>query len=294
MDQARALGGGIRARALLGTIVSIRLEDASTAAMESCINAGFAAAERVHRLMSFHEPESDVSRLNRFGAAATVQVDPLTFRVLKCAIDISNRSGGCFDITVAPQLVERGLLPLPKFHEPPDPEATWQDIELLDDHCVRFRRPLWLDLGGIAKGFAVDHVLEMMALPLESSVCINAGGDLRVAGPGVAQVRLRNGSTGSVPVMRLQEASLASSSGRDLGGSRRESHRGPHIHGIGRMPMGRHTFVSVVARECMVADALTKVVMALKEQSEAILVEYGATAYQETNARGWRMLGAGP
>jgi thiamine biosynthesis lipoprotein len=231
--------------------------------------------------------------MNEFGAACAVQVDPLTFRVLMCAIDISSRSGGCFDITVAPQLVERGLLPLPNSREAPDPEATWQDIEMLDDHCVRFRRPLWLDLGGIAKGFAVDHALEMMALPPESSVCINAGGDLRVAGPGVAQVRLCNGSTGTVPVMRLQEASLASSSGRDLGGARRESRRGPHIHGVRRIPMGRHAFVSVVARECMLADALTKVVMALEEQSEPILVEYGATAYHETNARGWRTLGVG-
>jgi thiamine biosynthesis lipoprotein ApbE len=58
-----------RARQLLGTFVEIRSAGAVRAATEQAIDAAFAVIDKIHRLMSFHDPDSDVGRLNRQNAA---------------------------------------------------------------------------------------------------------------------------------------------------------------------------------------------------------------------------------
>ena len=100
-----------RARPLLGTFVEISASGAASADMEDAIEAAFGAVARVHRLMSFHDRGSDVSRLNRKAKAGAVAVDPWTFEVLAIAQDLHRRSGGAFDIAVAPVLQGLGLLP---------------------------------------------------------------------------------------------------------------------------------------------------------------------------------------
>src|SRR5215475_1309523 len=98
MDIARA--SLRRARPLLGTFVEIVVS-----------GAAFAVVARVHRLMSFHDPDSDVSRLNRDAAKGPVAVDPWTFQVLQIAEDLRRRSAGVFDVAVASALQAIGLLP---------------------------------------------------------------------------------------------------------------------------------------------------------------------------------------
>src|ERR1700757_4753018 len=100
-----------RARPLLGTFVEITASGTGATDVELAIGAAFDAVERVHRLMSFHDPASDVSRLNREANAGAVAVDPWTFEVLTTAQDLHGRSGGAFDIAVAPVLQRMGLLP---------------------------------------------------------------------------------------------------------------------------------------------------------------------------------------
>src|SRR6202035_4754068 len=100
-----------RARPLLGTFVEIAVAGAAPSDADCAIAAGFAAAARVHRLMSFHEPESDVSRLNREASGQAVAVDPWAFGVLETALDLNRRSNGAFEIAVAPALQALGLLP---------------------------------------------------------------------------------------------------------------------------------------------------------------------------------------
>ena len=71
-----------RARPLLGTFVEVEAIGAAEPALERAIALAFDAIERVHCLMSFHDPDSDLSRLNRHAASEPVTVDPWTFKVL--------------------------------------------------------------------------------------------------------------------------------------------------------------------------------------------------------------------
>ena len=282
-----------RARPLLGTNVSIRVEGMEERDALERIEAGFAEIADIHQLMSFHEPSSDISRLNCLAATEPVPVDRRTIAVLRQALETSTASDGVFDITIARALVDWGYLPRPDRAPDADPQASWRDITLLDDACVRFAKPLWIDLGGIAKGYAVDRAVERMALGETVQCCVNAGGDLRLTGPRAERILLRDtGSKGEdVPMIELENGSLASSSGRASSRTVASRRVGPHLNAMTHGAVGSRSFVSVAADSCMVADALSKVVLALGASASDSLRRFGATAYLHTPQKGWRILG---
>jgi len=277
-----------RARPLLGTYVSIKIGGLAHADAHPLIDRGFTEIETIHRLMSFHEAYSDVSALNRDAFAGPVVVAPHTYQVVSRALEIAALSQGVFDITVAPKLVAWGFLP--QVTGKADPNASWRDIELLSDNRIRFHRPLWIDLGGIAKGYAVDCAVTALAAPYVS-VCVNAGGDLRVAGPARERVILRtDASQDTVPVVEIENGSIASSSGRAHVKRVEGEAVGPHVHGREKTAMGLDSFVSVLAENCMDADGLTKVVLAMGSDARACLQSFGALAYLN-DVNGWQAIG---
>jgi thiamine biosynthesis lipoprotein len=297
----------MRARPLLGTRVDIRVTGLAQTPANAAIDAAFAAIADIHRLMSFHEPGSDVSRLNRDAAAGPVAVDPRTFAVIRRAQEIAAASAGVFDICAARALVTWGFLPAPDSRRAPDPSATWRDIVLEAGTCIRFAKPLWIDLGGIAKGFAVDAGLAAMKLAPEVGCLINAGGDLRVAGPEAERVLLRlppglnrgglepglapRLDLALIPAIEIADGSLASSSGPENRRAYREGTVGAHVDGVSGESIGANRFVTVTAAECVTADALTKVVMAAGVDSEPVLRRFQATAYLYESE--WITLGEG-
>ena len=283
-----------RCRPLLGTFVEIAASHASTDGAHRAVDAAFDEVALVHRRMSFHDPDSDVGRLNCEALDRAVAVHPATFEVLRWARLVAEGSDGCFDVTVAGELVRRGMLPRPRSPHEPSAEGSWRDVELLDGDRVRFHRPIWIDLGGIAKGYAVDRAIERLASLGATQGCVNAGSDLRVKGPRTEQVRLRPTAAPGRPaaVVGLANGSLASSSGGL--GERRDPERLPglHVHGARRHRMGSRTFVCVMADRCVIADALTKVVLGTRNRGAAILRQYGATAHVYTARSGWHTIGA--
>ncbi len=279
----------------LGTRVEISCRAGSNDAGRAAVAAAFAEIQDIHRLMSFHQANSDVSRLNRLAARQPVEVDPRTVAVIRSACELSRSSQGHFDITTAAELVSRGHLPRPASSDAPDPEATWRDIEIVSDNAVAFRRPLWLDLGGIAKGFAVDRALQRcMAGEVEACV-VNAGGDCRVSDGLTASVTLDVPSrlAKDTATIELSAGSIASSC-TDPAGSANVT--GPHYNGSTRRPLTRSprtpAFVSVLADDCIVADALTKVVLSLGDAARPILASRGATAFVLDETTGWRQIPA--
>lgn len=279
-----------RARPLLGTTVAIRVEADDATAGHCAIDAAFAAVAHVHALMSFHEAHSDLSRIHRALPGTRVGVDPQTAEVLRSALAFSAWSGGVFDITIAGQLVAQGLLPHPAHAAMPVADACWRDIQLDDANGVVLQRPLWMDLGGIAKGYAVDRAIACLQAHGIRNACVNAGGDLRLLGPGPHRIAIDTGSEPRVtqPVLEIDEAAVATSSGRTFG----DTGQSAHMHGRTRAGVGAQTCVSVVAPTCMHADALTKIVLAARADSVALLQRLDATAYLHDASDTWSVLGA--
>ena len=229
--------------------------------------------------MSFHDPQSEVSRLNRFAEDTRVSVSPATYHVLTRAKELYERTRGLFDITVAAELIEGGLLPrhafLSRFQ---DYGGSMEDIELLSGGQVHFARPLCIDLGGIAKGFAVDQAVQVLQEKGIRNGLVNAGGDMRCFGPKEQAVWVKHPRNPAqlLPLPALKNRALATSA---------NSYEGPHpsvcpqIHGQMRKPLRRAFSVSVCADCCLIADALTKVVLALEQESTEILSEFNAAGF---------------
>ena len=274
------MSGVRRARPWLGTIVDIRVDGMDAARALRAVEAAFAEVATVHRLMSFHAEDSDLARLRLAPAGTPVRVNARTCEVLEWSLRIAAVSAGAFDPTVAAALVECGTLPVPRSAFVPDACAGWRDIELLGGERVLLRKPLWLDLGGIAKGYAVDRAIEVLHAHGAIHACVNAGGDLRVAGARAERIAVRAADGGILTALELSEGALATSSTVDA----------RHLHGASRKVPGIGITVSVAAANCMVADALTKVALAGAAATHATLAAFGAQAWMHRVADGWRKL----
>lgn len=270
--------------------MSIRVGGLPASPAHRAIDAAFAEVATVHRLMSFHQEDSDVSRLNRSAVREPVAVHPHTLEVLSWAIKLSSCSNGCFDISVGAELVDWEFLPRPSARKC-DPQGSWRDIELRSDGSVVFHRPLWIDLGGIAKGYAVDRASEILRSWGAQCSVVNAGGDIRVNGKQAERIVLDTGSPASaLAVLELSDGSVASSTGRRHRRRYRGRLLGPHLHGASRSPAPTERFVCVVADRCVVADALTKVMIAEGVNGANLLRRFGASAHLHDPVLGWEHL----
>lgn len=267
-----------RARPLLGTLVDIQATGGHTA---DAIEAAFSAIEEVHRLMSFHEPESDVSRINRGDTSMPIAISPQTYKVLRFAQQISALSDGAFDITVAGKLVDAGFLPRPAQAEKIEADANYCDLMLLPSSQVLLKKRIWIDLGGIAKGYAVDCAIAALQAHGVESALVNAGGDLRFFGQAQSiKIRHPNQPTAFVPLGVLENCAVATSAGYFSNSHRIDSQIDPLVDPTSQACIRWDQSVSVIAPSCMMADALTKVVRLLPQRAQEILVHLDAYAVQ--------------
>lgn len=232
-----------RARPLLGTLVEIGCDSAASA--EAAVEAAFAAIDEVQRGMSRFEPGSDIARFNGLAADEAIAVCEDTAHVLQSALYLRDATDGLFDVSL-------GSAPF---------GWTLRGTVLckLDAHAR-------LDLGGIAKGHAVDRAIEALQHAGASRGWVNAGGDLRVFGDLALPVRLRDEASGGVRDFgTLADGALATS---HLSPDARSQHA--------RADVSAH--VSVIAPRCLWADALTKVVSG---------GQYRPSLLQAYDARAW-------
>jgi thiamine biosynthesis lipoprotein len=261
-----------RARPLLGTLVEI-----SAAGPEAAtgIEAAFREVEAVQRLMSFHNAQSNVSRINSAAPGETLQVNWKTYEVLACAQLLSRLSAGAFDVTVGGKLVEEGFLPRPPRSEACDTNASFEDIVLLPNNSLTLKRRAWIDLGGIAKGYAVDRAVIALKKSGVTSGIVNAGGDLYVLNE-AQPIHVRHPEDPSV-VLRLgaiTNAAVASSSG--VFNVRCKSSRDPLVDLRRNDCVTWKQGITVIAPSCMIADALTKVVRLAPVRATTMLSHFSA------------------
>jgi FAD:protein FMN transferase len=270
-----------RARPLLGTFVEIAVSGASPEAMDAAVEAAFDAVATVHRLMSFHDDGSDVSRLNRDAFAGPVAVHPWTFEVLAAALDLHRRSAGVFDVGVAPVLQDLGLLPRHAYETPVRSAGVGEPFAVLSNDRVAFRdRRVRIDLGGIAKGYAVDRAAAVLRERGIGQGIVNAGGDLAVFGALTETIHVRDprDPTRAMCLLDLANAALATSGGcfDPMAGSMPTG--SAVIDPRTAAPVAGIIGTTVRAPSCMLADALTKVVMTMGEAAAPLLAHYGASA----------------
>ena len=232
-----------RLRLALGTWVTIEATAATEASAVTGIEAAYWAIAEVERRMHPSREGSDLARINSAPRQTRIPIADSTWRVLRLAQAVHALSDGAFDPCLPLQAGRLSDLALSA------PE--------MKSHSALCQLPLALDLGGIAKGYAIDRAIEALRAAGCVSGLVNSGGDLRVYGPSEG-VLLRR-ADGTCAPLTLTHAALAVTDLDVHARQRPAEHQGYYRRCAPASPRSR--YAAVVAASAGVADALTKCVL---------------------------------
>ena len=179
-----------RAWPVMGTMLAVTAWGRDTARVAAAVRAARDSVRLVDSLMSVYRPESDVSRVNGAAGGAAQHVSPETMEVLLLARRWWRASDGAFDPTVGP-LVRAWGFHGTKGRIPPRRELDslrglvgYGDVELdtIAGTARLPRRGMQLDLGGIAKGYALDLARSALRDSVVAGGSIDLGGNVLVFG----------------------------------------------------------------------------------------------------------------
>ncbi len=172
-------------RLIMGTLVEISVPESTPTATEA-MGSAFAEMERIERLMSPHLEGSDLQKLGIGVSSATVSDE--TLEVLQLALSVQQRSNGAFDPALGALIALWGVeTETPRKPSPEEIRTALapngpQSIRIEADRVLKRDPGLEIDLGGIAKGFAVDRAIAKLKEAGVTQAAVNAGGDIRLLG----------------------------------------------------------------------------------------------------------------
>jgi thiamine biosynthesis lipoprotein len=259
----------------MGTVVEITLiGDDEERAKKAALQA-FQEIKRIEHLMSPWIESSDVSHINRAAGKRWENVSPDTIKVIKKAEEVSQISEGAFDITVGPLVQlwrkarERGTPP-----EMADVEKNLNFVNFRNlvvnpaGKILLKKKGMEIDLGGIAKGYAVDKAFDLLISLGYKNLIVNAGGDLRVGGTKLDQpwsigIQHPRESEKIIARISISDAAIATSGDYE----KFFIHQGKRYHHIldpkDGFPAEGCQSVSMIYKEGMMADALATAVFVL-------------------------------
>ena len=171
-----------RTRIMMSTQVTITAD----ASLQD-IKEAFEVMAKIESLMNDYNPRSEIGILNRKGKLA---VSPEVREVILRAIYFSRITNGAFDITVGPlvrlwqKMGKEKRLPTQRELKDTLSLVGYQNIKISDSMILLEKKGMRLDLGGIAKGYAVDKAIEVLRKRGVKNALVNAGGDLYCLGKG--------------------------------------------------------------------------------------------------------------
>lgn len=173
-------------RDIMGTRVTAELWHEDIALTADCGERVFAEMRRIDALMSSYKADSELSRINAKAASETVEISTEMAALIKKSLYFSKLSNGVFDITYASighrYDYRKGLRPNQDTVEKILPSVDYRHIELKDRRVRFLHDNVKIDLGGIAKGYAVDRAVAIVRQCGIETALISAGGDSRILG----------------------------------------------------------------------------------------------------------------
>ncbi len=207
---------------IMGTAVNVELWHDDEQQGRSVIHAVMNEMRRIDQLMSSYKTESELSRINADAATEAVIVGNELFSLIEQALRYSEITDGAFDITYA----SAGQYYDYRNSKKPDgqqlaatlPAISYRHVIMNKTHSsVRFSQPgVRIDLGGIAKGYAVDRCIAILQAAGISNALVTAGGDTRVIGrhwehPWMIGVRDPRKHDGIITRIPLEDAAISTS-----------------------------------------------------------------------------------
>lgn len=285
-------------RPVMGTLLEVTLHGPNPAALARARDRIFALAERLEALFSSYRETSDVSRLNSAAGRAVV-VHPDTMEVLTASLRLSELTRGSFDVTIGPlvslwiRAAERDLLPGQAEIQAARQLVGAHRVHLPGEGRIRLEPGSRIDLGGVAKGWALDRMLPILREEGVQAALLSFGQSSTWAfgappdAPGwTLLVRAPDGGFAGLVTLRDQALSVSGSLGR---WSEIEGRRYGHVLDprTGR-PLTRRRQAVVVAGEATRAEALSKALLVLGEGEgfDLVTAQAGCEALLQDADRG--------
>ncbi len=246
-----------------------------------------AAVDAVDQQMSLWKPDSGLNALNATAPDIWMNLPDETMRVLLRALEIGRSSGGAFDISVGDAVTAWGFGPSPidrdcviELLKQPRRKRAHDLLEIdSENRRVRKHAPVQFDLGGIAKGFGTDRLIETAMAFGVTNLTAGIDGDLRCAGlrpdgrlwpiaveaPDYARRDVHS-------VLELTDTAVATSGDYRHWlqvGDQRLSHTINPV--TGGPATSTPASVTVLASDCMSADAWATALMVLGERTGSML-----------------------
>ena len=277
----------------MGVDARIVVYASSRDAAEKACTVAFSRIAELDAIMSDYRVDSELMLLCKRAGGSPVPVSADLFRVLNTAAEISRKSQGAFDVTVGPLVAiwrtarKTGLLPDPHDIDVARKLVGWKKVKLnVRLRTIQLTTPgMKLDLGGIAKGYAVDQAQICLKKHGITRALVEMGGDISVSGPPPDSVgwtiRVPNAANDSGP-RDLQFSNQAISTSGDteqfvvIGGTRYSHVIDPRT---GQAVTNRIQ-ATVIAKEGLISDPLSKLLALLGEEAGSkVLKDYPGTKY---------------
>jgi thiamine biosynthesis lipoprotein len=288
-----AAGGEIvrDGRAVMGTVLEITVEHDDPVEAREALEACYARATLLEVLFTRWDDDSELVRLNRAAGGPPRKLSPALARILRDSIELAERTEGAFDPTVGPLVTlwrragREGRLPDPDALAAARAAVGYRGIELEDGRGRLAREGMAIDLGGVAKGWALDRLGEVLATYGIRRALLDFGGSsmLGIGSPSDApswRVLVSDPRGGYAGVVGLRDQSLSVSESFGESALVEGRRLGHVIDPRSGEPLDRQTGAVVVAPTGAEAEAWSKALLVLTPQRALRLL----TAAPDTEA----------
>ena len=262
---------------IMGTNIHVELWADSAQEGEDAIQAVMFEMERINQLMSPYIKNSELSQLNDYAAKEAVIVSKELFELVALSVELAKETDGAFDITFA----SVGYLYNYRENQKPEQGQIDQLLNAIDyrhikfdraQHSIFFSHPnVKIDLGGIAKGHAVDNAIEILKQRGIEHALVTAGGDTKLLGdrlgkPWMVGIRDPRNKDKQTVVLPLSDTALSTSGDYE----RYFEQDGVRYHHILSPKTGSSVYevqsVSIIGQRSTLNDALSTAVFVLGVQ----------------------------
>jgi thiamine biosynthesis lipoprotein len=278
-------GWSKREESIMGTAISVELWSDNRTDSEAAMDAVMEEMHRIDRSMSPHKIDSELSRINRDAGTQAVPLSREMFDLLARAEHFSRLSDGAFDISYAAagRLYDYRLRKRPSAAALAQARAAvgWRNV-VLDARAqtVRFAQPgMCIDLGGFAKGYAVDNAARLLHQCGIANANISAGGDSRVMGdrrgrPWTIGIRDPRQPDAVVALLPLEDTSISTSGDYERFFDEEDGTRVHHLidPATGESPTSVRS-VTILGEDGLTTEAFSKCVFVLGVERGLQLIE---------------------
>lgn len=262
---------------IMGTNIHVELWSDSEQQGNDAIQAVMAEMQRINQLMSPYIESSELSQLNSHAAIVAVPVSMELFELIALSVELAKETDGAFDITFA------SVGYLYNYREGQKPQQDQIDELLkainyrhikfnINEHSIFFAHPnVKIDLGGIAKGHAVDNAIDILKQRGIKHALVTAGGDTKLLGdrlgkPWMVGIRDPRNKDKQAVVLPLADTALSTSGDYE----RYFEQEGKRFHHILSPKTGTSAYevqsVSIIGQRSTLNDALSTAVFVLGVQ----------------------------